>query len=69
MTVVMVVVMIALPLVTKMVVNGAASQESRVPGQVEVESLRGERGKKIGRAVSTSWGDASLVEKVSMRWV
>ena len=58
----MTVVMTTLPLVTKLVVNGAASQESRVPGQVDTESLFG------GglRAASVSCGDAagrSLVGK------
>lgn len=55
----MTVVMTTLPLVTKLVVNGAASQESRVPGQVEAESLVRGWGMTFGRAASVFCGDAS----------
>lgn len=67
MTVVMTVVMTTLPLVTKLVVNGAGLQESGVPGQKGPVGLVGAGGR---RAASVSSGDAavaarSLIEKVS----
>ena len=63
--VVMTVVITTLPLVTKLVVNGAASQESRVPGQVDAESLVGKGlGMTIGRAASVSCGDAAVRDLV-----
>lgn len=59
----MTVVMTTLPLVTKLVVNGAASQESRVPGHVDSESLVAGLGMMIERAALVSCGDAAAAAR------
>lgn len=74
---VMTVVMTTLPLVTKLVVNGAAAQESRVPGHVlGSESLVGGglgmgSGSGFGRkaSMSVAWGDAVARRLVGNMWV